>query len=134
MIEEGETRFLRVKRLLADSGFRNLAFWNGLLFVVVAGRVEIETQSPFGSPRLLLTREDFSMTLADIRNANPVRVIDLLEGSIASDRLAEMGFLPGTIVQRVGQAPAGDPIVFQVRGLRLAMRRSDAQSIAVEPT
>lgn len=73
------------------------------------------------------------MTLADIDNQNPFRVIDVLEGSIAIERLAEMGFLPGTIVQRIGQAPAGDPIVLQIRGLRLAMRRSDAKFIKVEP-
>ncbi len=73
------------------------------------------------------------MTLADVTNHSAFRVVFLLEGGIGADRLAEMGFLPGTLIQRVGQAPAGDPLVFQIRGLRLAMRHSDAKFVSVEP-
>lgn len=73
------------------------------------------------------------MTLADVKNRSAYRVVSLLEGGIGADRLAEMGFLPGTVIQRVGQAPVGDPVIFQIRGLRLAMRRSDARFISVEP-
>jgi Fe2+ transport system protein FeoA len=73
------------------------------------------------------------MNLSEVKDSEAYRVITVDEGTIGKDRLAEMGFLPGTIIQRIGQAPAGDPVVFLIRGLRLAMRKRDARDITVEP-
>jgi ferrous iron transport protein A len=73
------------------------------------------------------------MNLSDVTIRESVRIVEIVDGSLERDRLADLGFLPGTIIQRVGQAPAGDPLVFLIRGLRLAMRRSDAKCIVVEP-
>ncbi len=52
------------------------------------------------------------------------------EGSFRR-RLMELGLLPGTEVERTGQAPLGDPLSFRVRGAVLALRRSDAATIEV---
>lgn len=42
-------------------------------------------------------------------------------------RLLELGLVPGTSVERIGQAPLGDPLSFRVRGTTLSLRRKDAE-------
>ncbi|MCP3935031.1 MAG: ferrous iron transport protein A [Actinomycetia bacterium] len=49
-------------------------------------------------------------------------------------RLQEIGFVPGTPVIVERKAPLGDPIVFEVRSTRLALRRRAADLIEVELT
>lgn len=46
-------------------------------------------------------------------------------------RLLELGLLPGTAVERTGQAPLGDPLTYLVRGAVLALRRADARAVGV---
>ena len=46
-------------------------------------------------------------------------------------RLMEMGVVPGAPVRVVKAAPLGDPIQVCVRDYHLALRRSEARSIAV---
>jgi len=48
-------------------------------------------------------------------------------------RLLEMGLTPGIDVARVGSAPLGDPLEFEVRGYRLSLRRSEAALVEIEP-
>lgn len=47
-------------------------------------------------------------------------------------RLLELGLLPGTPIQRTGQAPLGDPLTFRVRGAVLCLRRREAATVAIE--
>ena len=44
-------------------------------------------------------------------------------------RLFEMGFVPGTMVVRTGEAPLGDPLTVDVRGGEVALRRIEAASV-----
>lgn len=46
-------------------------------------------------------------------------------------RALEMGMIPGTVVKLVAIAPLGDPLVFELRGYRLSLRRSEAAAIEV---
>lgn len=48
-------------------------------------------------------------------------------------RLLELGVVPGTRVERTGQAPLGDPISYRVRGAVLCLRREEASTVVVEP-
>jgi Fe2+ transport system protein FeoA len=48
-------------------------------------------------------------------------------------RLLELGLLPGTSIERTGQAPLGDPLSFRVRGAVLCLRRCDAAAIRLRP-
>lgn len=59
--------------------------------------------------------------VTDIAGAGPFR-----------RRLLELGLLPGTWVERTGQAPLGDPLTFRVRGAVLGLRRADARAVSVE--
>lgn len=47
-------------------------------------------------------------------------------------RLMELGLVPGTEVRVVRRAPLGDPLEIEVRGVRLALRESEARTIHVE--
>ena len=49
-------------------------------------------------------------------------------------RLVEMGVLPKVPVEMEGAAPLGDPIRVKLRGYRLSLRRSEADSILVGVT
>lgn len=44
-------------------------------------------------------------------------------------RLMELGLVSGTRIERVGQAPLGDPLTFRVRGAVLAIRADDARRV-----
>ncbi|RJX73832.1 ferrous iron transport protein A [Vibrio sinensis] len=55
--------------------------------------------------------------------------------SLPSDirkKLMVMGLLPNTTVRIVRQAPLGDPLQVEVRGVSLAIRKATADSILVE--
>ena len=47
-------------------------------------------------------------------------------------RMLDLGLVPGTEIAAVYQAPLADPVAYQVRGYKLAMRRRDAEAISVE--
>jgi hypothetical protein len=44
-----------------------------------------------------------------------------------------MGLLAGQVVRRAGTAPLGDPSIYFVRGFRLALRRTEACRVLLEP-
>lgn len=48
-------------------------------------------------------------------------------------RLVDLGFWPGTTVQAVRKAPLGDPVQYNLRGFRLALRRDEACRVVVQP-
>ncbi len=53
--------------------------------------------------------------------------------SPAGQRLLDLGFVPKTKIRVVRQAPLGDPILYDLRGTRLCLRRSEAATIHVRP-
>jgi len=59
------------------------------------------------------------------------RVRDVAGADPTAIRLVEMGLTPGVEVRLVGRAPLGDPLVFELRGYRLSIRRQDAARVTV---
>ena len=60
------------------------------------------------------------------------RVGELLcEGNIRR-RFLDVGLAPGTEVICVGRSPLGDPSAYLVRGCEIAIRKADAQGIALK--
>jgi Fe2+ transport system protein FeoA len=49
------------------------------------------------------------------------------------NHLMYMGFVPEARVKAVHRAPTGDPTVYAVDGIEIALRRETARSIQVEP-
>lgn len=47
-------------------------------------------------------------------------------------RLLELGVVPGTQVERTGQAPFRDPLTVRVRGATLCLRRAEARMVSVD--
>ena len=58
-----------------------------------------------------------------------VVALDLPEG--ASQRLQELGFVPGSRVVAAWSAPGGDPRVYRVDGAEVALRRETAAHVRV---
>jgi ferrous iron transport protein A len=71
------------------------------------------------------------MRLSQVQIGSQVVVASVHDGDRAR-RLEDLGFLPGTVVRVERQAPLGDPVVYELRGVRLAMRRGDAALIEVD--
>lgn len=70
-------------------------------------------------------------TLADVAPGRRVRVAAVNGNGRLTQRLLEMGVIPGVTLKIVKSAPFGDPIEVRVRGYSLAMRRSEADAIEV---
>lgn len=49
-----------------------------------------------------------------------------------SVRLMEMGLIPGAKITRIGAAPMGDPLEFELHGYRLSLRRTEAQRVEIK--
>jgi ferrous iron transport protein A len=59
-----------------------------------------------------------------------VVTLDLPES--VQNHLMHMGFVPDAMVTTLRKAPAGDPTVYLVDGLEIALRRETAKSIRVK--
>lgn len=49
------------------------------------------------------------------------------------NHLMHMGFVPDALVAVLRRAPAGDPTVYAIDGMEIALRRETAASIRVRP-
>lgn len=57
--------------------------------------------------------------------------LDLPPG--VQNHLMYMGFVPDARVKTLHRAPAGDPTVYSVDGIEIALRRETARAIRVQP-
>jgi ferrous iron transport protein A len=57
--------------------------------------------------------------------------LDLPES--VQNHLMHMGFVPGALVTALLRAPAGDPTVYGVDGMEIALRHETAEAIRVRP-
>lgn len=64
---------------------------------------------------------------AKVGNVGIVESVDLPEE--VSHHLAHLGFLPGTRVEVVHRAPAGDPTVYRIDGVEVGLRSETARHI-----
>jgi ferrous iron transport protein A len=63
---------------------------------------------------------------------NQSAIITALPESPFSQRLAEMGCVPGTPIKLLYTAPSGDPMAFDIEGYILALRKNEAAVILVQ--
>jgi Fe2+ transport system protein FeoA len=73
-------------------------------------------------------------TLADLAPNEAGRICAIAGVDGLSQRLAEMGFTLGQTVRVVRFAPLGDPMQVRIRGFNLALRRTEAQRIMLDPS
>jgi Fe2+ transport system protein FeoA len=68
---------------------------------------------------------------SELSNGTSAKIVELTDSAF-SQRLAEMGCVPGTPIQLLFKAPAGDPIAFDIDGYILALRKNEADCILVQ--
>ncbi len=83
------------------------------------------------SPKRMTKRTKDATILADLAVGDEARVTAVNGEGRVTNRLLEMGVVPGATVSVVKAAPFGDPIQVRVLGYSLAMRRSEAEMIEV---
>ncbi len=71
------------------------------------------------------------MTLSDLRPGHQARVIEVQGSDEITQRMLEMGLIPGTLVRLLGAAPLGDPIELELRGYRLSVRKAEAARVQI---
>ena len=75
--------------------------------------------------------EGGTQSLADLPPGATGQVESVDETGPLGRRLLDLGFTPQTLVRVVRRAPLGDPVVYELRGTRLCLRRSEAHRIRV---
>lgn len=67
----------------------------------------------------------------DMRIGEKTVVKEVRLSGDALKRISDMGLTPGAEIVLVGKAPLGDPLLFEVRGFYMAVRKSVAAEIFV---
>ena len=74
-----------------------------------------------------------SMSLNALRQGDCAYVSEISARSAIGRRLTDLGLVPGTRVGCELVSPAGDPAAYRIRGALIALRRRDADLVAVRP-
>lgn len=72
-----------------------------------------------------------SSTLATAALHEPKKILDLKGDSVIVSRLREIGFVRGEEVQVRGRMPFGEPLLIEIRGAVVALRKSEAACVRV---
>lgn len=72
------------------------------------------------------------MTLDLLQIGESAKVVAVRCQGFLRTRLADLGLLPGTTIERLMSSPLGDPAAYSVRGSVIAIRKEDAGLIEVE--
>jgi Fe2+ transport system protein FeoA len=68
---------------------------------------------------------------AEIELGNIYEIESLNEGSL-QQKLSEMGCIPGTEIEKLYNAPGGDPVAFRIDSYILGLRLVEASQIMVK--
>ena len=85
------------------------------------------------APNATHPRPDQDRALADLAPGMTALVEQVDASSPMGRRLLDLGFVPGTRVKVLRRAPLGDPVVYELRGTQLCLRRSETLRIRVGP-
>lgn len=86
--------------------------------------------SRFEAPR---SASPGAVSLASLRSGAWGQIESVDTSSPVGRRLEDLGFLPRTQVFVLRSAPLGDPVIYELRGYRLCLRRSEADRVMVVP-
>ena len=71
------------------------------------------------------------MTLDEMKPGQECEVVDISAEGILEQRLLDMGFIPGTRIKVVRNAPLVDPVEFFMKGYNISLRHSEAGLVEV---
>jgi ferrous iron transport protein A len=72
------------------------------------------------------------MTLEELKPEQECTIVDVLLEDAELQRLLDMGFIEGTRVKVVRNAPLMDPLDIEIRGYLIALRRHEARGVEVK--
>lgn len=72
------------------------------------------------------------MSICDLKPGEKAFVKDIYGNEKLAKRLLALGCIKGTEVSVKKVAPFGDPIIINLRGFDLAIRKNDAKNISIE--
>lgn len=72
-------------------------------------------------------------TLAELGFGCPARIIGFTCDDAVSRRLCDVGFAPGCVAELKRRAPMRDPLMFDIEGTSIVLRRREASRILVQP-
>ena len=70
------------------------------------------------------------MTLSEL-HINQEMAVSEIEDHPLKTKLLEMGFRKGKLVKLAGKAPLGDPLLVELSGYKLMIRKKEAQLIKI---
>ena len=73
-----------------------------------------------------------ALRLSALREGESAYVTEVSAGPAMGRRLTDLGLVRGTRVTCVLRSPAGDPCAYLIRGALIALRRADADGVALE--
>lgn len=68
-------------------------------------------------------------TLADLPPETTKTIANLSGNAVLVARLRELGFIVGADVKVVGRAPFGEPVLVEIRGSTVALRKAEARCV-----
>jgi len=78
-----------------------------------------------------LPDEPATLLLSASQPRRRYRVVAVAGDDALARRLLASGLWAGAGIERLGQAPFGDPLLFRLHGFRLALRASEAARVSV---
>ena len=72
------------------------------------------------------------MKLSDLKAGESGIVRDVLGSGAIHRRLLSMGIVPGAVIRAVRISPLGDPVVYEIRGFFVSLRKKDAEYVEVD--
>jgi ferrous iron transport protein A len=76
---------------------------------------------------------DACVSVSELTPGTRGRICSHAPTSAIPDRLKELGFVPGTVLEIVRRAPLGDPVELELRGYRLCLRRAELATLCAVP-
>ncbi len=78
------------------------------------------------------SKVDDIVGLNEVKPGQKGRIVKIIGRSGVNKRIADMGVVPGTIVEVQRVAPLGDPIDVKLKGYHLSLRKEEASKIMVK--
>ncbi len=79
-----------------------------------------------------ISKVDGIVGLNEVKPGQKGRIVKIIGRSGVNKRIADMGVVPGTIVEVQRVAPLGDPIDVKLKGYHLSLRKEEASKIMVK--
>jgi DtxR family Mn-dependent transcriptional regulator len=99
----------------------------------LAGEFKQFCETRFQNPEFKegINRMNEEIALSEVVPGQKARIVKIIGRGGVNRRIADMGVVPGTIVEVERVAPLGDPMDVKLKGYRLSLRKEEAANIRV---